>query len=69
MLHGYGQSDHSRQEMLVMCNNVLNLLCNVSVFIDDEDDDDDEDDVHSRQEMHVESFSKFKYINPNNMTK
>ena len=25
--------------MLVMCNNVLNLLCNVSVFIDDEDDD------------------------------
>ena len=23
----------------VMCNNVLNLLCNVSVFIDDEDDD------------------------------
>jgi hypothetical protein len=25
--------------MLVICNNVLNLLCNVSVFIDDEDDD------------------------------
>ena len=49
--------------MLVMCNNVLNLLCNVSVFIDDEDDE-----VYTRKQWQWSVFRQSVVLSGFNMT-